>query len=109
MPLLSFFIGFALNDAADDKTFRVCTLAIGIFTFMTAIEMNAEPRAYALGAFFVVLIKIYSIKKPAILNDCNLPVWLLFLPHLRNLCAMVPVDGRWSTDAMRDMFHARLA
>jgi len=107
MPLLYFFAGFALDHTPDDSTFSVCMMAIGCLSCSLALGIHADPHALALGAFFIVLISAWSKVQPSILNNRMLAVWLLFLPHLRDVCTRVTVDGRWVENAMANGFRGR--
>ena len=106
MPLVSLLVAIGLDKTPNDWTLCVCMLAIACFTFTTAVEACADPGALLLGSFFVVLITAWSCVQPGILNDHKLPMWLIFLSQLRGACAMVPVDGKWVVDALRDVFRA---
>ncbi len=95
---------FVFDRTPDDQTSSICMLAIGCFTFTTALEIYADPNALRLCSFLIVLITAWSKIQPSILNNRNLPVWLLFLPHLRAACLMAPVNGQWVVGALRDAF-----
>ena len=108
LPLLCLLVGIGLDRTPNDWTLCVCMLAIGCFTFTTAIEVCADPAAFILGSSFVILISAWSYIQPAILNDRKLPIWMIFLPQLRHACAMVPIDGKWVVDMLRDVFRANV-
>ena len=106
LPLVYFFAGFTLDTTPDDGTYSVCMLAIGCLTCTMALEIHAEPNALLLGTFFIVLITLWSQIQPAVLNHRMLAVWLLFLPRLRDVCVMTPVDGQWvATTISGGLFH----
>ena len=103
--MIYFSLWLFFDKAPDDHTCWLCTFAIGCFTFTTALELNADPSGLGVGAFFVVLVTLWSKFQPSILNSHKLAIWLLFLPHLREACIRSPVNGSWVASTLRNAFR----
>ena len=103
--MVYFSLWLIFDKTRDDHTCWLCTFAIGCFTFTTALELNADPGGLKVGAFFVVLVTLWSKLQPSILNSHAFVIWLLFLPHLREACIRSPVNGGWITSTLSNVFR----